>query len=62
MLLPSTDEIQLALTLKMTTAQVVTVSNSPLYYYMRNWLRAVVFQLNLKYRHVKVTNLLRVVV
>ena len=27
-----------------------------------DWLRAVVFQLNLKYIHVKVTNLLRVVV
>ena len=27
-----------------------------------DWLRAVVFQLNLKYLHVKVTNLLRVVV
>ena len=26
------------------------------------WLRAVVFQLNLKYLHVKITNLLRVVV
>ena len=26
------------------------------------WLRAVVFQLNLKYVHVKITNLLRVVV
>ena len=25
------------------------------------WLRAVVFQLNLKYLHVKITNLLRVV-
>ena len=38
-----------------------------LYYYMRNslqfdWLRAVVFQLNLKYLYVKITNLLRVVV
>ena len=27
-----------------------------------DWLRAVVFQLNLKYLHVKITNLLRVVV
>ena len=27
-----------------------------------NWLRAVVFQLNLKYLHAKITNLLRVVV
>ena len=27
-----------------------------------NWLRAVVFQLNLKYLHVKITNLLWVVV
>ena len=27
-----------------------------------DWLRAVVFQLNLKYPHVKITNLLRVVV
>ena len=27
-----------------------------------DWLRAVVFQLNLKYFHVKITNLLRVVV
>ena len=27
-----------------------------------DWLRAVVFQLNLKYIHVKITNLLRVVV
>ena len=27
-----------------------------------DWLRAVVFQLNLKYRHVKITNLLWVVV
>ena len=26
-----------------------------------DWLRAVVFQLNLKYLHVKITNLLRVV-
>ena len=26
------------------------------------WLRAVVFQLNLKYLHMKITNLLRVVV
>ena len=38
-----------------------------LYYYMKkllqfDWLRAVVFQLNLKYLHVKITNLLRVVV
>ena len=35
-----------------------------LYYYMRlfDWLRAVVFQLDLKYLHVKITNLLRVVV
>ena len=27
-----------------------------------DWLRAVVFQLNLKYLHVKITNLLRVVI
>ena len=27
-----------------------------------DWLRAVVYQLNLKYLHVKITNLLRVVV
>ena len=27
-----------------------------------DWLRAVVFQLNLKYLHVKITNLLQVVV
>ena len=27
-----------------------------------DWLKAVVFQLNLKYLHVKITNLLRVVV
>ena len=27
-----------------------------------DWLRVVVFQLNLKYLHVKITNLLRVVV
>ena len=27
-----------------------------------DWLRAVVFQLNLKYLHVKITNLVRVVV
>ena len=27
-----------------------------------DWLRAVVFQFNLKYLHVKITNLLRVVV
>ena len=27
-----------------------------------DWLRAVVFQLNLKYQHVKITHLLRVVV
>ena len=27
-----------------------------------DWLRAVVFQLNLKYLHVKITNLFRVVV
>ena len=27
-----------------------------------DWLRAVVFQLNLKYLHVKITNLLRVAV
>ena len=27
-----------------------------------DWFRAVVFQLNLKYLHVKITNLLRVVV
>ena len=27
-----------------------------------SWLRAVVFQLNLKYPHVKITNLLQVVV
>ena len=27
-----------------------------------DWLRAVIFQLNLKYLHVKITNLLRVVV
>ena len=27
-----------------------------------DWLRAAVFQLNLKYLHVKITNLLRVVV
>ena len=27
-----------------------------------DWLRAVVFQLNLKYLHVKITNVLRVVV
>ena len=27
-----------------------------------DWLRAVVFQLNLKYLHVKITNLLRLVV
>ena len=27
-----------------------------------DWLRAVVFQLNLKYLHVKITNFLRVVV
>ena len=27
-----------------------------------DWLRAVLFQLNLKYLHVKITNLLRVVV
>ena len=27
-----------------------------------DWLRAVVFQLNLKYLHVKITNLLRIVV
>jgi len=27
-----------------------------------DWLRAVVFQLNLKYLHVKITNILRVVV
>ena len=27
-----------------------------------DWLRALVFQLNLKYLHVKITNLLRVVV
>ena len=34
-----------------------------IYDYMRlDWLRAVVFQLNLKYLHVKITNLLRVVV
>ena len=39
----------------------------PLHYYMRNflqfdWLRAVVFQLFLKYLHVKITNLSGVVV
>ena len=39
-----------------------------LYHYMKNfcklfdWLRAVVFQLNLKYLHMKITNLLQVVV
>ena len=38
-----------------------------LYYYMRkflqfDWLRVVVFQLNLKYLRVKITNLLRIVV
>ena len=37
-----------------------------LYYYEKflqyDWLRAVVFQLNLKYLHVKITNLLQVVV
>ena len=38
-----------------------------LYYYMRNYFnligfRAMVFQLNLKYQHVKITNLLWVVV
>ena len=38
-----------------------------LYYYIEkflqfDWLRAVVFQLNLKYLHVKITNLLWVVV
>ena len=38
-----------------------------LYYYMRiflqfDWLRAVVFQLNLKHLHVKITNLSWVVV
>ena len=39
-----------------------------LYYYMRNFcyliglVRAVVFQLDLKYLHVKITNLFRVVV
>ena len=27
-----------------------------------DWLRAVVFQLNLKYLHVKITNLVRIVV
>ena len=27
-----------------------------------DWLRAVVFQLNLKYLHVRITNLLRIVV
>ena len=38
-----------------------------IYYYKNekflqsDWLRAVVFQLNLKYLHVKITNLLRVV-
>ena len=34
-----------------------------LYYHMTNfYIRAVVFQLNLKYIHVKITKLLRVVV
>ena len=31
-------------------------------YYQFDWLRAEVFQLNLKYLHVKITNILRVVV
>ena len=31
-------------------------------FFQSDWLRAVVFQLNLKYLHVKITNLLLVVV
>ena len=85
-LIPSTDVIQLTLTLKMTTALAVetsvTINNSPIQDYTHpdnhaqptyvillhekllqfDWLRAVVFQLNLKYLHVKITNVLRVVV
>ena len=49
------------------SATRVSLEFSSLYHYMRNflqfdWLRARVFQLNLKYLHVKITNLLRVVV
>ena len=44
------------------SATRVSLEFSGLYHYMRNWLRAVVFQLNLKYLHVKITNLLRIVV
>ena len=87
-LIPSTDVMQLTLTLKMTTALAVETSvtinkqsysglhslhpddhTQPTYVVVLHekllqfdWLRAVVFQLNLKYLHVKITNLLRVVV
>ena len=62
---------------KQTGAVIVIVNNSnnnndiiiiiiiiPLHekFLQFDWLRAVVFQLNLKYLHVKITNLLRVVV
>ena len=45
--------------------EVIATHNTQTFEHLLNlhfdWLRAVVFQLNLKYRHVKITNLLLVV-
>ena len=54
--------------LKIAIIRVITLYDYRLYTTITekllqfDWLRAVVFQLNLKYLHLKVTNLLRVVV
>ena len=40
----------------------LAIDERKFYYFQSDWLRAVVFQLNLKYLHVKITNLLDVVV
>ena len=54
--------------LKIAIIRVITLYDYRLYttitgkFLQFDWLRAVVFQLNLKYLHLKITNLLQVVV
>ena len=48
--------------IKNTTAAITFIKLLHEKFLQSDWLRTVVFQLNLKYLHVKITNLLRVVV
>ena len=60
-----TDRVTLQLTLKESIEMRSKITSVILLhekFLQFDWLRAVVFQLNLKYLHVKITNLLRVVV